>query len=64
MPNLLICPHPSRYLVSGEYLSAELDVFMKKVGFCILLQVLQHLVGLLEALFRFGFEELKIKMPN
>ena len=37
---------------------------MKKVGFCILLQVLQHLVGLLEALFRFGFEELKIKMPN
>ena len=37
---------------------------MKEVGFCILLQVLKHLVGLLEALFRFGFEELKIKKPN
>ena len=41
-----------------------MDVFMKEVGFCILLQVLKHLVGLLEALFRFGFKELKIKTPN
>ena len=39
-----VCLFVHIHLVSGEYLSAELDVFMKKVGFCILLQVLQHLV--------------------
>ena len=47
----LIVLHPS-----SEYLSAELDEVIKEVGFCILFQVLQHLFGLLGALFNLGLK--------